>query len=190
MSKLKIFDAQTANLLCESENFEDIKANLEKVGIDFQRWQSLFEKLGGKQDKHSLSNEEILDIYKPEIIRLRAQSGYRGVDIINIQQDFAQKPEFEERREQFLEEHTHIDDEIRYFIDGRGLFSIHKESKVYSVLCEEGDFISVPADIKHWFDMGSEPNFKCIRFFADQSGWQANYEPESISSKFPLLEDF
>ena len=64
------------------------------------------------------------------------------------------------------------DFELRFFVDGRGLFYLHLGDKVYCVLCEQGDLISVPANTTHWFDMGANPRFKCIRFFTTPDGWQ------------------
>ena len=82
------------------------------------------------------------------------------------------------------------DDEVRYFIDGEGLFTIHHEDKVYAALCTAGDFIAVPAKTKHWFDFGQNPNFKCLRFFTDESGWIAEYTGSDLANRFPNLDEF
>ena len=42
---------------------------------------------------------------------------------------------------------------------------MHFEEEVISVMCKRGDLIGVPAQTKHWFDMGPEPAFTCIRLF-------------------------
>ena len=49
-------------------------------------------------------------------------------------------------RAKFLEEHTHDDDEVRFFVEGQGLFCLHIDDKVYQVLCTRNDLISVPAN--------------------------------------------
>ena len=79
---------------------------------------------------------------------------------------------------------------LRYFISGSGLFTIHKAQKVFSILCEAGDFINVPAHTKHWFDMGMEPEFKCLRFFNDEAGWIPEYVENSISHRFETYDEF
>ena len=38
-------------------------------------------------------------------------------------------------RRKFLEEHTHAEDEVRFFVEGCGLFVLHIGSEVLSVLC-------------------------------------------------------
>src|ERR1051325_289093 len=46
-------------------------------------------------------------------------------------------------RVKFLAEHTHSEDEVRYFVDGSGLFWFHQaDAPVYRVKCEKGDFRS------------------------------------------------
>jgi len=41
-------------------------------------------------------------------------------------------------------------------------FDILSKDKAYPIFCEQGDLISVAANIRHWFDMGESPVFKCI----------------------------
>ena len=57
-------------------------------------------------------------------------------------------------------------------------------------MCEQGDLISVPANTPHWFDMGEEPQFKCIRLFTTPEGWVANYTGNHIAAEFPTFENF
>ena len=42
-----------------------------------------------------------------------------------------------EMRQKFLNEHTHADFEVRFFVDGSGLFYLHVGDRVYLVLCEK-----------------------------------------------------
>jgi 1,2-dihydroxy-3-keto-5-methylthiopentene dioxygenase len=93
-------------------------------------------------------------------------------------------------RAKFLDEHTHDDFEVRFFVDGRGLFYLHAGGKVYCMLCEKGDLISVPANTTHWFDMGAAPSFKCIRLFTTPDGWVGNFTGSDISRRFPDFDEF
>ena len=93
-----------------------------------------------------------------------------------------------ELRQKFLSEHRHNEDEVRFFVDGQGLFSLHVEDNVYEVLCQKGDLISVPANTPHWFDMGPKPSFVAIRFFNNPEGWVANYTGSAIAESFSRLE--
>ena len=67
------------------------------------------------------------------------------------------------------------------------MFVLHADDRVYAVLCEKDDLISVPAGVRHWFDMGSAPAFTCIRLFNDPAGWVAEFTGDAIAGKFPVL---
>ena len=54
--------------------------------------------------------------------------------------------------------------------------------------CEAGAFLQVPAGTRHWFDMGSAPQFTAIRFFDNPSGWVAQFTGDGIAERFPLLD--
>ena len=79
---------------------------------------------------------------------------------------------------------------LRFFVDGQGLFYVHPDDKVYLVLCEQGDLISVPAHTRHWFDMGENPSLKAIRLFTTPEGWVAHFTGSDIARRFPKLEQF
>jgi 1,2-dihydroxy-3-keto-5-methylthiopentene dioxygenase len=89
-------------------------------------------------------------------------------------------------RSKFLAEHTHSEDEIRFFVDGKGIFWFNLETEpVFNLLCEKGDLISVPAGTKHWFDAGdNNPFVKAIRIFIDMSGWVPNYTESKLEQNF------
>ena len=102
----------------------------------------------------------------------------------------AEHPQAGELRQKFLDEHTHADFEVRFFVKGSGLFYLHVQDKVYGVLCEQGDLISVPAGVAHWFDMGANPDFKCIRFFVIPEGWVGEPTGSSIAESFADYDRF
>src|SRR5690625_7862069 len=84
-------------------------------------------------------------------------------------------PKRVELRQSFLREHTHSEDELRFFAAGQGLFALRIGDRVLEVLCTRGDLIAVPAGTPHWFDMGPSPDFVALRFFNDSRGWIAHY---------------
>jgi len=169
-----------------SESFNqlaDIQKQLQTINIKIEVWQP--------KQKLSLeaSPEEILEAFADDVKNIMANHGFKSVDVINMHS--AMEPAtIEKFRNKFLDEHIHSDDEVRYFIEGQGLFCVHAANKVYMILCEQGDFISVPAGTKHWFDMGAKPDFKCIRFFGDEVGWVAQYTQDAIARSYPLIEEY
>jgi 1,2-dihydroxy-3-keto-5-methylthiopentene dioxygenase len=179
MSKLSIYTVeQPPKLVREEHEGEQIQAALETKGIDFQRWKPQGEVVPGG------CSDNVLELFAEHIETIKQQGGYEHVDVISLD---ASHPDKEALRQQFLSEHTHSEDEVRFFVAGEGLFSFHLDDEVYQVLCEKNDFISVPAGTKHWFDMGPEPHLVAIRLFIDPVGWVANSTEDDIASRYPML---
>jgi 1,2-dihydroxy-3-keto-5-methylthiopentene dioxygenase len=161
--------------------YSDIAAQLEGIGVQFERWTANCE-LADDADQ-----EAVIGAYRDSVDRLMRQYGFQSADVVSLQPDHPQKAAF---REKFLAEHTHSDFEVRFFVDGKGLFYLHVGNKVYAVLCEKGDLISVPADTTHWFDMGEFPSFKCIRLFTTPEGWVATFTGSDIAKSFPTFDQY
>ena len=159
---------------------EDIAATLAELGVRFERWQASAPIAPGA------SPDEVLAAYAAEIKRLKDEQGYVTVDVVSLNADHPQKDEL---RAKFLDEHRHGEDEVRFFVAGRGLFTLHIEDQVYAVRCEKNDLISVPAGTRHWFDMGERPHFVAIRLFNNPEGWVARFTGDEIAKRFPQLED-
>lgn len=157
-----------------------IADRLASQGVQFESWQA------NEQLAHDAGQEEVLAAYHDAIETLNNKYNFSSVDVVSLQPDHPDKAAF---RRKFLAEHTHNDFEIRFFVDGRGLFYLHLGDRVYMVLCEKGDLISVPANTTHWFDMGEKPSFKCIRFFTTADGWEGNFTGNDIAAHFPSLDD-
>lgn len=111
--------------------------------------------------------------------------GYTTIDTVSVTPDH---PDREAMRGKFLSEHRHAEDEVRFFVDGSGLFTLREQGHVYAVLCTAGDLISVPAGMRHWFDMGPRPSFTAMRFFRTPDGWVGDFTGDPIADRFPRLE--
>lgn len=158
----------------------EIGSLLGKVGVRFERW---------KADAELPANatpDQVLAAYRTEVDRLSAEAGYETIDVIRITPD---NPKKEELRFKFIEEHTHDEDEVRFFVEGSGAFYLHLGDKVYQVACTRDDLLSVPAGTKHWFDMGPEPYFTAIRLFISPDGWVAKFTGDAISQTIPRFNE-
>lgn len=171
-----LFDSDT---IAEADRISKIAHKLQEVGVRFEQWQTIENLTSG------VSQEEVLNAYQQEVKQLMDEEGYLTVDVVSLTSDHPQKAEF---RQKFLNEHTHSEDEVRFFVDGKGLFSLHLDNQVFEVLCTRGDLISVPANTRHWFDMGENPHFTAIRFFNNPEGWVANFTGSDISQHFSRLD--
>ena len=160
MSRLLIY-TERGDILLDTDNPVRISNELALVGVGFRHW-TANNSLGA-----NASSEEILSSYKTDIAEVMQAQGFKSVDVVSMNSSLVSNMDsekFKAARNKFLSEHIHADDEVRFFIEGEGLFCLHIEDKVYQILCNRKDFISVPANTKHWFDMGTRPDFKCIRF--------------------------
>ncbi len=181
MSIIRIYtDHDTTNLLFTSDNSSKIQARLAEIGVRFEQWQTGSDLSAGAQP------EEVISAYRKDIDLLMQEGGYQTVDVVSLSADHPQKAEL---RQKFLSEHTHSEDEVRFFVAGEGLFTLHTDNKVFEVLCQKGDLISVPANTPHWFDMGPNPGFIAIRLFNNPDGWVANFTGNEIAERFNRLEN-
>jgi 1,2-dihydroxy-3-keto-5-methylthiopentene dioxygenase len=181
MSELRVFiDGNPAVATQSSTDHGEIAAILGARGIRFERWAADGDVVAGDVP------EKIMAAYRDDIDRLVEADGYQTVDVVSLSPDHPDKAAM---RQKFLAEHTHSEDEVRFFVDGQGLFSLHLDGTVYEVLCEKGDLISVPANTRHWFDMGPNPAFVAIRFFNNPEGWVAKFTGSNIADNFSRLEN-
>ncbi len=172
MSRLQIFDAVSGDLQGEAAEGDAIAAALREIGVVFERWPI------------RAVEGDVLAAYAPEIERLKARGGYRSVDVVSVAPDH---PERAKLRTTFLSEHTHAEDEVRFFVAGSGLFTLHADGRVWNLLCTAGDLVAVPAAMNHWFDMGADPSFTAIRMFVNPDGWVAAFTGSDIADRFPRL---
>ena len=128
------------------------------------------------------TQEEILDAYSAEIDKLKASGGYVTADVINVN---PQTPNLDAMLAKFSREHWHDEDEVRFIVQGRGLFHVNpKTSPVVGIEVEPGDLIRVPRGTLHWFDLCSDKQIRCIRLFQDPGGWTPLYTDSGVDERF------
>jgi 1,2-dihydroxy-3-keto-5-methylthiopentene dioxygenase len=85
----------------------------------------------------------------------------------------------------FSSEHWHDEDEVRFIVEGRGLFHVHLfAGPVFALEVEAGDLIRVPKGTHHWFDLCGDRRIRAIRLFQDPSGWTPHYTKSGVDSRF------
>lgn len=167
------------NIPDQHRTITDVEAILEylsDVGIDYEIW----------KPSHPIpadaGADEILSAYSREIERLKSVGGYVTADVIDVS---PATPGLDEMLDRFKSEHIHDDDEVRFIIEGRGIFHIHPEGgEVFSIEVAPGDLICVPSGTRHWFDLCSERRIRAIRLFKDPAGWVPRYTGSGIEEKY------
>ena len=177
MSELIIY-SEAAEQQLQTRDPLWIAHQLKAVGVRFEQWQpDAPVKAGDTQDA-------ILNAYKKDVDNIVAEQGFVTVDVISVD---SENPNKDALRQKFLSEHIHTEDEVRFFVSGCGLFYLHIADRVYSVLCEKGDLLSVPVNTQNWFDIGRQHDVAVLCFFIDDEGWVAQYTGSKIADLFPKL---
>lgn len=153
-----------------------VAAWLAEAGVAFERWDA------GAHLPAGSDAGTVRAACAGPIAALMERSGYHSMDIVGITPDSASAAEM---RARFLAEHTHDEDEARYFVEGGACFFLHIGPRVYAVECTRGDMLSVPALTPHWLDIGARPHFTAMRFFTRADGWVAAYTGSPIARSFP-----
>ncbi|MDB6162628.1 MAG: mtnD [Xanthomonadaceae bacterium] len=180
MSRLRIFNEEHPDLpVLSTTDHARMAQELSAIGVTFEQWQAMHPIAPGA------TSEAVLEAYRSDVDRLVSEHGFQSVDVVSIAPDH---PDRDQMRSRFLEEHFHKEDEVRFFVAGSGLFTLHVDGKVYEIQCTQGDLIAVPDSTHHWFDMGPEPSFIAIRFFTQPDGWIGHFTGTDIARKFPRYE--
>jgi 1,2-dihydroxy-3-keto-5-methylthiopentene dioxygenase len=147
--------------------------------------------LGGAHDEGGAREElarvgvlhEVLplspDAFQPALDRLAAARGYVEQDIVELQPT---TPDLEAIGRKFAGEHLHTDDEVRYVLEGEGIFDIRSaDDRWLRVVVEQGDLLVVPANLHHRFMLTERKHIRCVRLFKDRGGWVPHYR-EAVSA--------
>lgn len=180
MSRLRIFNDDAPDTpVYETRDHAEMAAKLKQIGVRFEQWEA------SQPVEPGAAPEVVMEAYRADIDRIVEENGFTTIDVVSIAPD---NPNKEAARAKFLDEHYHEEDEVRFFVGGSGLFTLHPDQRVFEVLCEQGDLISVPERTRHWFDMGREPSFIAIRFFRQPEGWVGHFTGTDIAQRFPRFD--
>jgi len=179
MSLLTVYpENEPGTILVQTDNPDEIAGVLRDLNVRFERW------VLPVPVSREATAEEILEAYRPYLDTLIGETGAGTADVIKLDPDH---PNAAALRAKFLEEHTHTEDEVRFFVAGEGNFLIHENGRVYDAHCTASDLISVPANSKHWFEAGERPDFTVLRIFTDTTGWTPYFTGDDISHRFPAV---
>ena len=164
---------------------EAVAEHLTSIGIDYEQWDPSY------TVEPNQPAEEIMAAYAGKIEELKARGGYVTADVIDVS---SRTPGLPEMLAKFNREHWHDEDEVRFIINGRGLFHIRPRSgPVTAIEVEAGDLLRVPRATWHWFNLCADREIRAIRLFQDPAGWapvytasgvDGDYEPVCLGSSY------
>ena len=155
---------------------EEVSRFLAAYGITCERWHS------ERAVPSEATSEAVLQAYADKVDELKARGGYTAADVIDVKPE---TPNLDVMLAKFSREHWHDEDEVRFIVEGRGLFHISPPTgPVFAIEVEAGDLISVPRGTRHWFDLCADRRIRAIRLFQDTSGWTPHYTDSGIDADF------
>ena len=140
---------------------------------------------GSEIDRDTLTAQGVLNDalpldesgYQPTMDTLKSDRGYIHQDQVELRPEM---PNLDAICQKFDDEHYHDEDEVRFVLEGEGIFDIRStDDRWMRVLVEAGDLIVVPAKRHHRFELTETKTIRCVRLFQDQSGWVPHYRQAS-----------
>lgn len=146
-------------------NTFEAKRFLRKYGIYVEFWIP-------EGDNKSISNP--LMKYKNQIEKLKKRFSYNSADVCTLLPD---NPNLDQILSAFIKEHHHTDDEVRFVVEGNGMFGVNPvKDSPFEIYVEPGDLLLIPAYTRHWFNLTEKKTITCIRIFKENPKWEAIYE--------------
>ncbi|MFC0189168.1 acireductone dioxygenase [Fictibacillus aquaticus] len=158
----------------------EVEAYLNSQEVIYEKWE--IEKLPAHlRENYSLTDaekEEVVAAFRSEIDELSARRGYVTEDVISLSDA---TPNLDELLKNFLNEHHHSDDEVRFIVSGHGIFAIEgPNGRFFDVELEPGDLISVPENYRHYFTLQEDRKVVAVRIFKSKEGWVPIYDKEAL----------
>ena len=147
----------------------EAKAFLQKYGLYAEFWEPEI-----SDPRVEAIHELPLQKYKNQIEKLKTKLGYASADCCSLN---TSNPNLDKILQPFKKEHHHTDDEVRFTVEGEGIFGVNPLTDApFEVFVEPGDLLVVPAMTRHWFELTEKKNICCIRIFKENPKWEAVYE--------------
>jgi 1,2-dihydroxy-3-keto-5-methylthiopentene dioxygenase len=160
-------------------DIESISQHLGTLNIQLKKWP-----IGEDAATHTLlARPSLQDDEKERVLRaldryFESLDGYQSRDMIVLNPE---TPNLNGMLAKFSRPHTHADDEVRYIVDGEGVFGfVCPDSTQMELTIQPEEYINVPAGTEHWFYLTPQRRIKAIRYFVDTLGWMPEYTSTEI----------
>ncbi|AEJ40702.1 1,2-dihydroxy-3-keto-5-methylthiopentene dioxygenase (5-methylthio-3-oxo-1-penten-1,2-diol dioxygenase) (DHK-MTPenedioxygenase) [Sulfobacillus acidophilus TPY] len=173
----KVYDRTNQKEVPESELIPYLAAH----GIHYEYWpiDRLPDSLRTQKTLSAEEQSQVIAAFAPELQRMSRDYGYISHDVVVL--NTVSTPNLDELLANFERFHRHSEDEVRFIVDGAGVFTLEREGDLFDVTVYAGDLISVPRGTRHYFTLTETRNVKAIRLFQTREGWVAIYDEEAVS---------
>ena len=161
---------------------EAIGEELAPLSIRVDRWpigeDRVVQELLARPALKDAEKAQVLEGLDRYFHQLRDTAGYQTRDLIVLHPEV---PGLDEMLAKFDRCHRHDADEVRYIVDGDGVFGfVRPERSQVRLLVEAGEYINVPAGTEHWFYLTPSRRIKAVRYFTTTEGWVPRYTGTAI----------
>ncbi|GMV38830.1 MAG: hypothetical protein AMXMBFR64_05460 [Myxococcales bacterium] len=164
-------------------DLDTISAELAPLGVSLSTWP-----VGDDPELRALlARPALADAEKEQVLagldhyfqQLRTTLGYAARDLVVLHPEL---PGLDAMLAKFDRVHTHADDEVRYIVDGEGVFGfVRPDGSQVEVTVTAEEYVNVPAGTEHWFHLTAARRIKAVRYFVDASGWTPEYTDRPIA---------
>ena len=114
-----------------------------------------------------------------EIARIKSNRGYVDQDEVSLSKE---TPNLEAICAKFDKEHYHTLDEVRFVVDGEGIFDVRDTNDQWvRIEVGAGDLIIIPANKYHRFYLTATKTIRCVRLFLNNEGWAPLYREAEVA---------
>lgn len=169
----------------ELKDLEKITPLLSQLNVQLNYWPSdrARQDLLTKKSLESAEKEELLQSVDHYFEYLKTEKDYQSRDLVVLHPD---TENLDLLLNKFASCHTHDDDEVRYILDGEGVFGfVFPDGTQAELTVQAQEYINVPKNTEHWFHLTSAQRVKAVRYFVNTDGWVPVYTNTLI--RFPTL---
>jgi 1,2-dihydroxy-3-keto-5-methylthiopentene dioxygenase len=114
-----------------------------------------------------------------EIARIKSHRGYVDQDEVSLSKE---TPNLDTICAKFDKEHYHTLDEVRFVVDGEGIFDVRDSNDQWvRIEVDAGDLIIIPANKYHRFYLTAAKTIRCVRLFLNNEGWAPLYRQAEVA---------
>ena len=158
-------------------DLQTITRELAPLNVEINHWtvgdNSQVRNLLAQESLQEEEKETVLQGLDNYFQELQQTAGYQSRDLIVLHPGI---PNLDELLAKFDKIHTHADDEVRYIVDGEGIFGfVRPDGSHVELTVQAEEYINVPAGTEHWFYLTPAKQVKAVRYFTSTEGWIPEY---------------
>lgn len=177
MSILSVFHTSSPELPNKVlTHHDDIAATLAEQGARFAHAEH------GLRVRPGTAQDEVLGACRGYLDQLMTAHGSKAFVVLN--RDGEAPAQVDVR-----DEHVHDADEVFAVVSGRAQVGLRLGDWVYSVLCEKGDLLVVPAGTRRWVELGDAPFCLALRLYGSEQGIQPKFTGDVTARAFLGIDE-